>query len=98
MTLFVPNDKAFQAAGSALLGSAGAAVDEALLQGVLRYHVANGTVVFASEAADGTVATLDGGGAELTLSVVDGVWFVDTARVLVPNIIVAGGVAHIIDT
>lgn len=99
VTLFVPNDRAFQAAGSALLGAAGAGtVDEALLRSVLRYHIANGTVLFASEAADGTVTTLDGEGAGLTLSVVDGAWFVDTARVLVPNIILAGGVAHIIDT
>jgi uncharacterized surface protein with fasciclin (FAS1) repeats len=67
-----------------------------MLISVLEYHVVNGSVVFSTEIEAGSVATLQG--SELELSIEDGTVFVDSARVLVPNIILTNGVAHIIDT
>jgi uncharacterized surface protein with fasciclin (FAS1) repeats len=62
---------------------------------VLEYHVVNGSVVFSTEIESGSVATLQG--SELELLIEDDTVFVDSAKVLVPNIILTNGVAHIID-
>lgn len=86
----MPVNEAFQAAGSAFEG---ASVET--LTAVLAYHVVNGSVVFSTDVANGKVATY--GGEDLTLSVVDGTIFVNTAKVIIPNILLSNGVAHVID-
>lgn len=94
-TVFVPSDQAFQAAGRAIMSPD---ADAALLRRVLLYHVVPGRVMFASGAGNVSLATEDADGKKLTMTVVDEDVYVDSAKVLVPNIILAGGVAHIIDT
>jgi uncharacterized surface protein with fasciclin (FAS1) repeats len=92
LTIFVPNDAAFVAAASAFEG---ASIET--LTSVLTYHAVAGAVVFSSDIANGTVKTVQGN--ELTLSVgTDGTVYVDNAKVVLPNIILSNGVAHIIDT
>jgi hypothetical protein len=88
MTVFIPNNAAFLAIGSALQ-------DETLSK-VLKYHAIEGSVVFSSDVANTTVKTVQG--SDLKLSVgTGGKVYVDRARVVVPNILLSNGVAHVID-
>jgi uncharacterized surface protein with fasciclin (FAS1) repeats len=92
LTIFVPNNDAFLAAASAFTNAS----VETLIS-VLTYHAVAGAVVFASDIANTTVDTVNGN--KLTLSVgIDGTVYVDNAKVILPDIILSNGVAHIIDT
>lgn len=92
ITVFIPNNDAFVAAASAFQNASVEVLTE-----VLEYHAIQGSVVFASDIANGSVQTVQG--SELTLSVgYDGTVYVDNARVILPNILLSNGVAHIIDT
>ena len=90
VTAFIPSNEAFQAIGSALAGAS-----PSDLASVLEYHVVNGTVAYSTDVMNGTVTTLGGG--KLTLTVEDGSIFVNQAKVIIPNVLVANGVVHVID-
>lgn len=90
VTIFAPNNDAFAAIGSAL-----ANLTVAQLTSVLEYHIINGTVAYSSDISNMTMMTL--GGSNVTLSVINGSIYVDSAKVTVPDVLVAGGVVHIID-
>ena len=90
LTIFVPTGDAFDAIGS-ILGTA--SIED--VAEILKYHAITGAVVFSDDVTDTTVKTVQGN--ELTLSVVDGSIFVNTAKVVIPNIILSNGVAHVID-
>lgn len=91
VTVFAPNNSAFQAIGSAL-GS----LSTQDLTSILQYHVVNGTVGYSSALENGTsLQTL--GGSNLTIQVIDGDVFVNSAKVVTPNVLVANGVVHVID-
>jgi uncharacterized surface protein with fasciclin (FAS1) repeats len=92
LTIFVPNNAAFVAAASAF---ANASIET--LTSVLTYHAVAGAVVFSSDVTNTTVKTVNGN--DLTLSVgADGTVYIDNAKVVLPNIPLSNGVAHIIDT
>ncbi|KAJ4358025.1 uncharacterized protein N0V89_002604 [Didymosphaeria variabile] len=92
LTIFVPNNDAFTTAASAF---ANASIET--LTNVLTYHAVTGAVAFSSDITNTTVKTVNGN--DLTLSVgVDGTVYVDNAKVVLANIILSNGVAHIIDT
>ena len=92
VTIFAPNNAAFQAIGSALPN-----LTMEALTGILEYHVVNGTVAYSTAITNGsTVTSL--AGQNLTLSVANGSVFVNSARVINPNILVSGGVIHVIDS
>jgi hypothetical protein len=64
---------------------------------VLTYHVVNGTVGYSSSLENGTtLQTLNGGDLTITVGEDGSVW-VNSARVVVPNVLVANGVVHVID-
>ncbi|KAL8650082.1 MAG: hypothetical protein Q9210_004033 [Variospora velana] len=91
VTIFAPNNSAFQAIGSALPN-----LTTQMLAGILQYHVVNGTVAYSSSLEDGmSVPAMMGG--ELRISIVDGGVFVNSAKVLIPDFLVANGVVHVID-
>lgn len=91
ITVFIPNNEAFISIASAFQNA-----DNATLRSVLAYHTIKGAVVFASDITNTTVPTVGGEG--LTLSVgTDGTVYVDNARVVLPNILISNGVAHVID-
>lgn len=90
ITAFIPSNAAFQAVGSAF---ANASASE--LASVLEYHVINGTVAYSTDVQNGTVPTLQGN--SITLTVANGSIFVNQAQVIIPNILVANGVVHVID-
>jgi len=91
LTIFVPNNAAFQLAGSAFVN---ASVET--LTSVLQYHAVVGSVVFSQDIVNGTALPLSG--QPIQLNVVDGTVFINQAKVVIPNVILANGVAHVIDT
>lgn len=90
VTVFVPSNAAFQAIGSVL---ANASVDA--LTSILEYHVINGTVLYSTDVSNTTVPTLQGN--SITATVVNGSIFINQAKVIIPNVLVANGVVHVID-
>ncbi|KAK0945932.1 hypothetical protein LTR29_002512 [Friedmanniomyces endolithicus] len=91
ITIFAPSNSAFQNIASAL-GNITAAQAAA----VLEYHVINGTIAYSSSLANTTIKTL--GGANLTITIENGTVFVNSARVVNADILMTGGVMHIIDS
>lgn len=91
LTIFAPSNAAFEAIGSILpsLSVADAA-------NILGYHVINGTVAYSSLLANGTSVRSYAGGA-LNITVQDGQVFVNAARVIAADVLVANGVVHVID-
>lgn len=92
LTIFAPTNEAFQSIGSAL-----ANVSDEALASVLTYHVINGSEpIYSSDLSNGTtVQTLNG--KNLTITIENGTVFVNAAKVVTPNILVANGVVHLID-
>jgi len=90
VTIFAPSNAAFQAIGSAL----GNASTEALT-GILTYHVVQGTVGYSSMLTNTTLKTVNG--ADITISIIDGSVFVNSAKVTIPDVLVSNGVVHVID-
>ncbi|KAL9130543.1 MAG: hypothetical protein Q9217_001311 [Psora testacea] len=91
LTIFAPNNAAFQAIGSA---TANLSITD--LASILQYHVVNGTVGYSSSLTNGTTLTALNGG-NLTVTVSDGNYFVNSAKVVTPDVLVAEGVVHVID-
>ncbi|KAK6435196.1 hypothetical protein LTR95_008616 [Oleoguttula sp. CCFEE 5521] len=91
ITIFAPINAAFQNISSAL---ANLTVEQAA--SILEYHVINGTVAYSSTLTNGSVPALAGG--NLTITVTDGEVFVNRARVINADILLANGVLHVIDS
>ena len=56
----------------------------------------NGTVGYSSDLMNGTTLTAMNGGS-LKVTVENGNYFVNSAKVLTPDVLVANGVVHVID-
>ena len=91
LTIFAPNNGAFEDISSALGNLTAEQAAE-----ILQYHVINGTVAYSSTLANGTVPTLGGG--NITITIVDGEVFVNRARVITADILLANGVLHVLDS
>merc|ERR1712013_506351 len=91
LTIFAPNNAAFQDIASVL---ANISVEDAA--SVLQYHVINGTVAYSSTLTNGSVPTLGGG--NITVTIIDGEVFVNRARVINSDILLSNGVLHVIDS
>ncbi|KAK4493860.1 hypothetical protein PRZ48_015045 [Zasmidium cellare] len=90
LTVFIPNNQAFEAAQSIIAGA-----DVQTLIKVLSYHAVVGDVLFSSELCTGKLKTVEGSKVKVTVTG-DGV-FVDNAKVVIPDIILSNGVGHVID-
>ena len=91
VTCFIPTNAAFQAVG----GNLATSTPQELAR-ILEYHVVNGTVGYSSMLSNGTMLTTMNGIA-VTITKQDGDIFVNSAKVLTPNVLVANGVVHVID-
>jgi uncharacterized surface protein with fasciclin (FAS1) repeats len=92
VTIFVPNNEAFAAIGSALPN-----LTTEELTAILTYHVVNGTVSYSDLLENGTqLTTLQGNNVTVTVEDDDDV-FINGAKVLIPDVLVANGVIHVID-
>jgi Fasciclin domain len=90
VTIFAPNNAAFQAIGSAL-GN----ISTADLASVLTYHVVAGTIGYSSMLTNTSLETVNG--ANLTITVNNGTVYVNSAMVVTADVLVANGVVHVID-
>ncbi|KAI9882225.1 MAG: hypothetical protein M1823_006027 [Watsoniomyces obsoletus] len=90
LTIFAPSNAAFQNIGSIL---ANASIET--LTGVLGYHVVNGTVAYSSTLSNTTVRSLTG--QEIRITIANGTVFVNSAKVILADVLVANGVVHVID-
>lgn len=94
VTIFAPSNAAFQA-----IGSAAGSLTTDQLASILEYHVINGTVGYSSLLSTGlaneSFPTLQG--ESVNVEVEDGKVFVNSAQVVIADIIVANGVIHVVD-
>lgn len=91
ITVFAPSNTAFKAIGSAL-GN----LTTQQLTNILGYHVLNGTVAYSTDLKNNTQYTASNG-QNITVRIENGSVFVDSAKVITPNVLVANGVVHVID-
>jgi len=91
VTIFAPSNDAFGA-----IASAAGNLSVETLGDILQYHVIQGSVVYSSDIMNGTVVETVGGG-NVTITVIDGAVYVNSAKVIVPDVLVANGVVHVID-
>lgn len=92
-TIFAPSNAAFEA-----IGSAAEALSPQDLGSVLEYHVLMNQVRFSTNlasASEMSLVTL--AGQNITVRFEDGQLFVNSAKVIVADIITANGVVHVID-
>lgn len=90
VTIFIPIDEALRSIGSVL-----SSANQSTLQEVIKYHVVE-DIVFSSSITNTTVASAQG--QDLAFSVTNnGSIFVNNAKVIIPNVLLYEGVAHIVD-
>ncbi|CZT50027.1 related to TGF beta induced protein ig-h3 precursor [Rhynchosporium secalis] len=89
VTIFAPSNEAFAA-----LGSANISIEA--LTSTLTYHVVQGTVGYSTLLSNTTLPTVNGG--NVTITVVNDNVYVNAAKVTIPDVLVAGGVVHVIDS
>jgi hypothetical protein len=93
VTIFAPSNSALQDIGSVLANAS-----TADLVKVLTYHVVNGTSPYYSTDLSNNTSLQTVNGAKLTVHLgANGTVFVNGAKVITPNVLVAGGVVHVID-
>ncbi|KAK1758449.1 hypothetical protein QBC47DRAFT_358299 [Echria macrotheca] len=94
VTIFAPSNDAFKA-----IGSATGSLSTQALAGILAYHVLGNQVRFSTDliAAGSPVSLATAQGTNLTLRRENGQLFVNSARVLIPDIPTTNGVVHVID-
>jgi uncharacterized surface protein with fasciclin (FAS1) repeats len=91
LTAFIPNNEAFQAIGSAL---GNISIEQ--LQGILGYHIVGDAVVYSTMLTNGmNITTLAKGDIHVTIDGDD--IFVNSAKVVIPNVLIKEGVVHVID-
>ncbi|PQE15528.1 hypothetical protein CJF32_00006884 [Rutstroemia sp. NJR-2017a WRK4] len=90
VTIFAPNNQAFGNIANLV-----PTLSTEQLSSILTYHVVNGTVGYSTGLKNGSIPTLGGG--EVTITIEGGNVFVNSAKVVVADILVANGVVHVID-
>ncbi|KAH6874435.1 FAS1 domain-containing protein [Thelonectria olida] len=90
ITVFAPRNGAFGAIGSIFED-----LSQDDLRNVLRYHVVSGTVGYSTLLENSTLKTVEG--EDVTIAVYDGEVFVNEAKVVIPDVLIANGVVHVID-
>ncbi|KAL8738549.1 MAG: hypothetical protein Q9181_000656 [Wetmoreana brouardii] len=92
LTVFVPQNAAFQALGSTL-----ESLPSQQLQRILNYHVVNSsTVGYSSNLLNGTILRTRSG-QNLTMTFTSNSLFVNQARVIQQDLLLSNGVMHVID-
>lgn len=91
VTIFAPSDTAFSEIGSILANATTETISS-----VLTYHVVQGSVVYSSDITQNTtLETVNG--ESINISVVNGTVYVNSAKVVTPDVLVSNGVVHVID-
>ncbi|KAM0354346.1 hypothetical protein ACHAPU_001390 [Fusarium lateritium] len=90
ITVFAPSNSAFAKIGSIL-----ANLSSTDLEGILGYHVVNNTVGYSSDLKNGSLTS--SAGEKLNIKIDNGTVYVNNAKVIVPDVLIANGVVHVID-
>ncbi|KAI1407655.1 FAS1 domain-containing protein [Hypoxylon sp. FL1857] len=90
VTIFAPDNDAFNAIGS-IIGNLSS--DD--LTNIVGYHVVNGSVNYSTQLQNTTLTTVNG--QNITITVENGTVYANSAKVTVPDILLANGVVHVID-
>ena len=90
ITAFIPTDMAFQAVSGNL-----STLQMANLTRVLEYHVHSGSVAYSTDLTNMTLKTLTG--QNIAITVANGSVYVNSAKVVTPDVLVGNGVFHVID-
>ncbi|KAM0323952.1 hypothetical protein ACHAQA_008534 [Verticillium albo-atrum] len=93
LTVFAPDNAAFAAIANLVGGDNG--LNQSALASILQYHVVEGQVLYSDLIENTTLDTLGGG--ELTVSVVNGSVFVNSAEVVIQDVLISNGVVHVIN-
>lgn len=92
VTIFAPTNEAFQAIGSAL----GSLTAEQVVSTLTYHAVVAEAPGYSSELTNGTMLK-SVNGVDLTITILDSGIFVNSARVVVPDVLISNGIVHIID-
>lgn len=90
VTIFAPSNDAFAA-----IASTAANLTTAQIASILTYHVVQGTVGYSSLLSNISLTTVNG--AKVTITVAGGNVFVNSAKVILADVLVSNGVVHVID-
>ncbi|KAI2620936.1 FAS1 domain-containing protein [Hypomontagnella submonticulosa] len=90
LTIFAPNNDAFNAIGS-IVGN----LTSDQLTSIIGYHVINGSVYYSSDFENTTLTSVSG--QNITITVLNGSVYANSAKVTVPDILLENGVVHVID-
>lgn len=91
VTIFAPTDGAFAAIAN-LVGT----LSTEQLTTILTYHVVQGTVGYSTTLSNGAMlTTLQGGMVRVTVN--GSSIFINSAKVVTPDVLVSNGVVHVID-
>lgn len=94
-TVFAPTNEAFAMVPKATLTALMQPDQKAELTKILAYHVVPGALK-AADLKDGMELTTVQGG-KLKVSVKDGVWMINNAKVTISDVVSSNGVTHVID-
>lgn len=91
ITIFAPSNDAFQSISTLTQN-----LDKLELTNILNYHMVVGTVAYSTELSNQSLTTQTS--AAIDIRVIDGAIFVNSVRIINTDILIAGGVMHIIDS
>ncbi|KAI1653999.1 Fasciclin-domain-containing protein [Daldinia decipiens] len=90
ITIFAPNNDAFNAIGSIISN-----LTSDQLTNIVGYHVINGSVNYSAELQNTTLTAANG--QDITITVVNGTVYANSAKITVPDILLENGVIHVVD-
>ncbi|KAI1390497.1 FAS1 domain-containing protein [Hypoxylon trugodes] len=90
ITIFAPNNDAFNAIGSIVSN-----LTSDQLTSIVGYHVINGSVNYSTDLQNTTFTAVNG--QNITITVLNGTVYANSAKITVPDILLENGVAHVID-
>jgi uncharacterized surface protein with fasciclin (FAS1) repeats len=93
LTVFAPTNAAFAKVPKATLNTL--AHNKNLLAKVLEYHVVKGALTAAQVEKKSSLETLEG--ASVTVKVKSGSVYINTAKVIKPNLMASNGIVHVIN-
>ena len=90
VTVFAPSNDAFNN-----IGNITASITTQQLGNILNYHVIPGKVEYSNMLTNTTLVTAAGN--NVTISQVNGTFYVNSAKIIIQDVLVSNGVVHVID-
>ncbi|KAH7322574.1 FAS1 domain-containing protein [Stachybotrys elegans] len=90
ITVFAPDNAAFRE-----IASVAGNLSSSVLADILEYHVVQGPIGYSSTLTNSSLTTLNG--RDVNITVVNQTVYVNEARVVIPDVLIANGVLHVVD-